>query len=323
VWGDLRHLAAEAERTQLAPEASDLLVLVGDPSGLGLRDQEAMIVDLLGERPHSVLALSRACGCVAPQLLRCRRLERIGLVRRSAATPTDALHVLGVYTPYDVEAAALGVELVGRRIGLGDVEAAQAVVREVECRAALAIMRRELNTDGRADGEERFQRAYDLLEHVASREEQEGFELSWRQVRPVVGIGAPVGAFLPGACKRLGIEAIVPDDADVANAVGAVVSQVLVSETIRIRHSEFGGYVLFAPDGRQEFARLEEAATAAHEHVVTLVRRRAAGFGTNEGQVRVSVTERTGRVSDGSTQLLEVKVCGQLVGAPTVAGAPA
>ena len=135
----------------------------------------------------------------------------------------------------------------------------------------------------------------------------------------MVGIGAPVGVFLPGACRRLGTVPIIPADADVANAVGAVTSQIFVSECVRVRPGEFGRYVLFASDGRQEFTALDRAEKAARTRVVELVRRRAAGFGTKESQVSVEVSRRVGRVQDGSTQLVEVEVRGILEGAPALA----
>jgi N-methylhydantoinase A/oxoprolinase/acetone carboxylase beta subunit len=316
---ELAQLSAAMAQRETTPEVLDFFVLAGKRKGLALKGEEARIVELLAERPHSRLALANACGCLAPQLLRVRRLEDTGLVRRSGVTPTDAMHVLGTYTPHDVEAARLGISIMGHFAGLEEGPAADAIVEAVERLLALSIMRRELATEAEAQEAERFEAARPLLERALCADGQATFHLHWRQLRPVVGIGAPVAAFLPGACRRLGIEPVVPPDADVANAVGAVTSQVFVSECVRVRPGEFGRYVMFAPDGRQEFAALEKAERAARARVVELVRRRAAGFGTQESQVSVEVSRRVGRVQDGSTQLLEVEVRGILEGAPTVA----
>ncbi len=315
---ELAALSAEMNRREVTPEVLDFYVLAGKRAGLALKGEEHRIVDMLAERPHSRLALAEACGSLAPQLLRIRRLEDIGLVRRSGVTPTDALHVLGGYTPYDAEAARLAVSILARFVGLEESTAADAIVEEVERLLALSIMRRELSDEGEAGEADGFEAARPLLERALSAEGRTTFHLHWRQLRPVVGIGAPVAAFLPGACRRLAIEPSVPPDADVANAVGAVTSQVFVSECVRVRPGEFGRYVLFAPDGRQEFAALEPAEKEARTRVVELVRKRAAGFGTRESQVGVEVSRRVGRVQDGSTQLLEVEVRGILEGAPTV-----
>lgn len=121
---------------------------------------------------------------------------------------------------------------------------------------------------------------------------------------------------MPGACRRLGATSLIPADADVANAIGAVASQVIVAETLHIRPGEFGGYVLFGAAERREFARLEPAREAAGDAVVELVRAKARAFGTDEQQVRVEVIRHVGRLRDGSTQLLELEVRGRLAGAP-------
>jgi len=187
-------------------------------------------------------------------------------------------------------------------------------VAETERRLALAIMRRELTADGAEDAD--LERYAPLLARALDGGDVDAFRLVWRQGRPVVGIGAPIQAFLPGACRRLGTEPLIPKHADVANAVGAVASQVAVFQTVRVRPGQFGGYVLFAPDGREEFGRLEAAQKAGRERVAELVRRRATGFGTAEQRVRVEVFRHLGRLKDGSAQLLEIEIQGYLTGAP-------
>jgi N-methylhydantoinase A/oxoprolinase/acetone carboxylase beta subunit len=284
-----------------------------------LDDRERRIVALLSERPHSRTELVRLCECAAPQLLRVGRLRDMGIVRLSGPTPTDALHVLGQFTAYDEDAARLAMRAVGRYVGLEEEAAARRVVAEVERLMALAVMRRELTADGERFSPEEFHQHHALLNRIVGARSDEGFRLLWQQERPVIGIGAPVGAFLPGACRRLGTEPIVPEHAGVANAVGAVISRVSVTDRIHIRPGQFGGYVMFAADERREFGRLEEAHEAATEHLVKSVRRRARRFGSSEQQVRVQVVHRIGRLNDGGTQLLEVELEGRLAGAPTLA----
>jgi N-methylhydantoinase A/oxoprolinase/acetone carboxylase beta subunit len=317
---ELEELREKAERGDAAPELLDFFVLAGDPKGLSLNEQESKIVDFLAESPHSRLALSQRCGALSPRLLRVSRLQETGLVRRSGVTPTDALHALGRYVPYDVGAADLALQILAHFVGAEPVVVAGRIVDEVQRQLALTIMRRELTAED-TEAFERFESYRPLLESAISDDGSPHFELRWRQQRPVVGIGAPVAAFLPGACERLGARPLIPEHADVANAVGAVTSKVLVRESVRIRPGEFGGYVVFAPDSRREYATLKEAESAAREHAVELVRERASGFGTREERVSVEVNRRVGRVRDGSTQLLEVEVAGALEGAPSVPAA--
>jgi hypothetical protein len=138
------------------------------------------------------------------------------------------------------------------------------------------------------------------------------------QRRAVVGIGAPVAAYLPRACLRLGSRPLIPPDADVANAIGAVTSMVTVTDRATIRPDQYGSYVVYSPDGRQEFGAIEDAEEAAREGVVRRVRAKARTYGTAQQRVRVDVGRRMGRLSDGTLQLVEVEVAGMLTGVPAL-----
>ena len=318
---DYPALREELKRMAEAVAADDLrmpefLTLVEGAEDAAAGGREGDIIEVLARGPRTRSALSDACGCQDPALLPLRRLERIGAIRRAGPTPTDALHVLGEFGTYDVEAARLGMRALGRFLRLPEQETALRVRRETERLLALALMRAEL-ADGRADcPADLFERARGLLEMAVDGTDGRHFRIAWQQKRPVVGIGAPVGAFLPGACRLLGAEPVIPDDAEVANAVGAALSKVVARTTARIRPTETGSYVLHAADLRKEYGDLRPAVAAAREHVVDLVRARAVEFGSSERQVRVAVKRRTGRLQDGSEKMLEVVVHGTLEGAP-------
>jgi N-methylhydantoinase A/oxoprolinase/acetone carboxylase beta subunit len=314
VLEDLERLSGGTEEG--AFQRGEFLVLHRANADVALSRRERQIVDLLAERPLSRAALSRACGCAAPELLPVGRLEQTGIVRRSSVTPTDALHVLGTFTAFDVAAAGLGMRALGGALGVGEAEAARLVQEETERLLALALMRRELSLDGPLASRGHLGEVRSLLERALRGGEGAPFHLRWQQSRPVVGIGAPIAAFLPGACRRLDTRPLIPPHAEVANAVGAAVSKVAVRAELRIRPSQVGGYVLYAPDCRREFARLSRAIEGARRHVVELVRRRASRFGTHEREVHVAVEPRTGRLRDGSSQLVEVVVAGTLEGMP-------
>jgi len=314
---ELRRVSRALRAGAVPPVAADFYALERSVQDLPLEGREARIVELLQEGPKSVLALSQACGCLAPQLLKIGRLERMGIVRRAGATPTDALHVLGAYRAYDEEAARVALGDLGMFIGVDAEEAARLVREETERQLALAVMRRELAEEWPASGPKVFKEHEGLLRRIVDGGRGDGFELRWRQVRPVVGIGAPAGAYL-GACRRLGMEPLIPPHAPVAGAVGAVTSEVVVRELVRIRPAQFGTYVLFAPDGRDEFGSLEAAEQEARRRVVELVRRRGRRFGTARQQVRVEVSRRVSRLQDGSLQLIEVSVEGALAGRPAL-----
>ena len=52
--------------------------------------------------------------------------------------------------------------------------------------------------------------------------------------QPVVGIGAPIHFFLPRISENLVAKTILPENADVANAIGAITSDVVVQRKAEI-----------------------------------------------------------------------------------------
>ncbi|MFO8008277.1 MAG: DUF1638 domain-containing protein [Candidatus Brocadiia bacterium] len=294
--------------------APEFLLLSGRPADGTLAGQERRMAELLSDGPMTREALCDACGAAAPELLRVGRLEAVGLLQRASVTPTDALHVLGVFTEHDAEAAGLALAALGRALDLTAEEAARRVRRAVERRLALMLMRRELTAEHGVDVEP--ERALPLLERALEDGAGRSFELAWRQNRPVVGIGAPVAAYLPGACAMLGAEPTVPPNAEVAGAVGAAATQVRVRVRARVRTDSMGHYVVYCPTGVQRFGRLPQAVEAARREVVCAARRRAERFGTRRREVEVRVTRRTGRLADGSAQLIEIHVEALVEGRP-------
>jgi len=318
---ELKDILRRIESGADGAEGIEFLTLARPPQGVRLADDENRIVEILKEGPHSRRELSARCGSISPRLLRTGRLEKMGVVRCCGATPTDALHVLGEFTAFDTEAAELATAGIAHLIGLDATETARLIKRQVQKLLALHLMRRQLGTaafDGDMPDCDNCSR---LIEHLLGADVDSGFELRWRQKRHIVGIGAPVHAYLPAACSMLGGEAVLPPDADVANAVGAATTQVLVREQLSVRPSELGTYLVYAPDGREEFATLHEAERRAREHIVELIRQRGRQYGTAEEQVEVEVLERSARLADGTLQLLELVVAGFLAGAPTAASA--
>ncbi|HOI08883.1 MAG TPA: hypothetical protein PK313_00270, partial [Myxococcota bacterium] len=78
---------------------------------------------------------------------------------------------------------------------------------------------------------------------------------------------------------------IVPEHAEVANAVGAVVSNVSAHETVAIRPSEYDSFTVYAPDGRHEVAgAFDSPSTAEVDALLAVVyRARLVALGASPG----------------------------------------
>ncbi|MEN6479265.1 MAG: hydantoinase/oxoprolinase family protein [Anaerolineales bacterium] len=186
------------------------------------------------------------------------RLLREGLVIRAGLTPTDCAHVLGWYREWDVEAANLAAALLARRLGLErDELCRKALARAVELgahhavRAILASEDPEHPVDGSLDA---------LLRRALGPGNGSLLHLGLRVNRPVVAIGAPAGTYWPRSGELLAAPVIVPEHAQVANAVGAVAGSVVVRQRAQVTPSEDSvSFIAFVPGERREFGSAAEA----------------------------------------------------------------
>jgi N-methylhydantoinase A/oxoprolinase/acetone carboxylase beta subunit len=134
---------------------------------------------------------------------------------------------------------------------------------------------------------------------------------SIRLRRPIIGIGAPAGIFLPEVARALHTDLVLPEHHQVANAVGAIAGSVMVEEEILIypRLSRSGlevlGYYVQASDERHEFEEISEALA----HARALSRERALGAAIRSGADNPQVT--LDELSDGlDTYRIRAKAVG-------------
>jgi hypothetical protein len=79
----------------------------------------------------------------------------------------------------------------------------------------------------------------------------------------LLGIGAPIHIFLPDVAKALGTTAVIPDHSQVANALGAIVGNVVATHSVAIRPNVCAagvtGYTVYGNSENRVFEALEEA----------------------------------------------------------------
>jgi hypothetical protein len=98
------------------------------------------------------------------------------------------------------------------------------------------------------------------------------FDFTFATDASLVGIGAPTHVFLPGVAKALGTACIIPEHAEVANAVGAVIADISAEAKVEILPNYtaggIAGYTVHDPKGNRVYDTLEEASRVAIEAAV-------------------------------------------------------
>jgi len=296
------------------PAVLDFFVLARPDYAGPLEPLEARAIDALRGGPLSREALGRRLGLASPILVRFRRLEELGVIQRSALTPTDLLHVTGEFRAWDVEAAEHGLATFASLFGLPPHEMIERVRRGIVERLAGQVINKEIPGACAADPAH-----WPPLLRSAFQDDGNGrLRASLSYTRPIVAIGAPVEPFFPAVGACLGAEVIIPEHADVANAIGAITSEVVVRERAVVRPGEIVNYVVHSRAGRDEHEDLPSAIESAKEHTAGLARERALKAGTLSRDVKHLVKERRAFTATGEEMLVEVLVEATVAGRPEV-----
>ena len=288
---ELIHRALDIQLTHDLPNDNDarFVLPLGDAgaSGVGLSDGEAALLARARNGAATVGSLVRGHADIA----RLTRLVTRGLVMLSAFTPTDASHVLGDYTAFDGRAAEKAATLMARkRSALGKIVAENStefsrwVVATLERRSAETVLDVALARDGFTGTA--------LSQHplvVSSLDGARGVvDVSVRLSMPIIGLGASAAIYYPAVAGLLRVEGFVPSDADVANAIGAVVGRVRVHADVYVSQPERGRFRVHHPDAGGDVGNLESAVEVAEAIARAEALRHVAEAGADGAEVTVA-----------------------------------
>jgi N-methylhydantoinase A/oxoprolinase/acetone carboxylase beta subunit len=261
-------------------QPTKFFVRSGYPKG-ELSRAEAEVLGVIGEEPVSVpeiKALIRKD--LHPQTV--DSLTRKRLVQAIGFTPTDALHVLGEYTAWNVEASRIGAEKLARLMHMTPGEFCTAVKKQVARNMALHLLSYLLAGV-----------PYSSIAKILDGNYPAKFKLSV----PVVLLGGPVRAYKEELKEIIDAEILVPQHAEVGNAIGALVGKGIKRVEILIRSASLMSpdkdFLVFAPDSRLKFSIYSEALDTATELGKKLVEDYMRDCGLSGNQIEISVEKKT------------------------------
>lgn len=250
-----------------------------------------------------------------------RRLFARGLIGLSSITPTDAAHVLGLNRVWDQSIANKALSLMARCKGADgqrlapNAEALAHRIMESVARASAEIM---LQAAFIEEGEDQQIIANPLVQQALDGTGKNGLVArSITLTAPIIGLGASAHLHHPAAAKRLGTYAVVPDDADVANAIGAVVGQVMQKVERVVSQPSDGVFAVSSHDAR--FENEVQAFEFAEEIVRAEAVKQARANGAAQVAVQVEREEKRAKV-EGRNTLIEAKIYAIASGRPALTG---
>jgi N-methylhydantoinase A/oxoprolinase/acetone carboxylase beta subunit len=295
-----------------------------DAGQASLNPQQAAIWNRLADGPQPVATL--VSGPAAVRAL--GRLVDRGLVLLAGFTPSDAAHILGLQRGWSVEAARLGAQIFLRANPQGDwrpaVDAAgfaAEVVEHVIRQSGQVILSSAIADDDHIAEREWGRLGRRLVGRALAGEPAQIplVEVRLRLTRPLVAIGAPVGAYYPEVARRLHTRLVIPPHAEVTNAVGAVASGVVQTVEALITQPSEGNFRLHIASGVEDFDDLESAAAHGIEAARAQAQALARRAGAAELQVSVSRKDKVVREKGGLDIFIESRIAATAFGRPRLA----
>ena len=258
------------------------------------------------------------------------RLEREGIVMRCGLTPTDIMHIRGDYACFDVQTARLAARCFLR--ALPEYDDDQESMNDLCDEVYNLVKRRLFENIARVFIETGYRDICpngidDQVRKIIARQwEKRGaapgssfFELRYDTTAVLIGAGAPTHIFLPDVADALGVRCIIPENSEVANAVGAAVADISAQATVSLHEgvTDDGDtyYTITAPGMREEYPTYEEAVNAAREAAGKMAAEEARRRGAL-GELTITVGEKARRSADkdGNAVDLGTKICAVATG---------
>ena len=265
-----------------------------------LNDAELEAWEMLSDKPVELDAIVQENRTYARALA---KLKRLGLAIYSGFTPSDAVHVLGINSHWNREAAELSARIWMRQMrflyGYGkwdsdDVEAGCRQVYEL----VIAQIRRllievGLNEFGLTQHSNKTDAIVETITRMVLGSHQSAqrkplFQLDFGSDYPVVAVGAPAASYYRDVANSLFVDLHLPQHADVANAFGAVMGSVIQRAQITITQPQHGQFKLFHGDEPKSFDSLEAARDQARAIVTELAQQQALDAGAIDPTVTLA-----------------------------------
>ncbi|MDP6596430.1 MAG: hydantoinase/oxoprolinase family protein [Candidatus Poribacteria bacterium] len=291
-------------------QSSDFLMYRGDIRIGGKSSLKASnnLIEKLKSGPLSLWHLTRELEVTAPSLLDTTMLESRGSLVRIGLTPTDLLHAQGIFTDWSVEAALCGIRLYARRLGIS-VEETISILRTAIDKKVVAelttvlLSQDEIPSVSKEKDQKEIQDflVKQILNGTKSPEviDEKGVvtyaDNSWsidvKVHLPLIGIGASAQAYLPPVATVLQAEGVIPEHAEVANAVGAIISRIVETVEIDIHPvynvTGIDRYEVRSPVGTRAFDSQESAVQYAIEQGKGLAIEKAKRAGADHVEIEV------------------------------------
>ncbi|MFW5998716.1 MAG: hydantoinase/oxoprolinase family protein [Halanaerobiaceae bacterium] len=280
-------------------------------------DRENNIVKALESGPLSREKLAEEVN-LSVYDLRLGNLKKNEIIMRSCLTPTDIMHLQDIFTEWDREAAFAGAEAIIKEMNISIEEFIKLINSKIREKIYYNIvtMLLEYRDENLIEDSHHLQKVI----HMVYRDYMENTNSTEKYILPdfktdysLIGIGAPIHVFLPEVAEVMHTEALIPKEAPVANAVGAVTGNISVEEEVRIKPvynvDGISFFNCFSSNQRKKFNKYDKALEWAQKEAKVISRKKAEQ--REAGQINTFVEIDEDKQND---VILEIKVTARSIG---------
>ena len=188
-----------------------------------LNETHKKVLEFLTGTPRCLTSIISHTGCHHPIQLNAARLIEQGIIERATLTPTDLLHSTGDIHLWNAEAARTVTTRAAEMNLKNPATFAEEILDQVVCTMAREVIiflacqnDKSSLPDAIGDVWGKF-----FMEHTLTKSHPL-MSVSISSRLPIIGIGGPAEYFAARVAQRLNTELILPPNAEVANAAGAV-----------------------------------------------------------------------------------------------------
>ena len=307
----------EKHKGSVAGSTRHFTIIAQAPGSLPpqLTPEEQNIVEVLRAGPATLLELTRAAGAHHPKLLPLSRLLEHHSIYQCGLTPTDLFHAVGKLDLWDRDAARRAAALTARAAGMSIKELFYTIRDRMARAVAVDIIKIHLDQQKNPQEIESCPICGQMIDFAFGKLSGP-LQARYRLTIPIVGLGAAADFFLSQTARLLETEVLLPQHRDVANAIGAVTSQVKVVRQAVVKPSMEGGYFVEGIVGSDRFQTIEAAQEAAVGYLLKTVRAIGAKAGTSHRAVHFSSRDRTVRTALNEDLFMERVIRARLSGPP-------
>ncbi len=297
---------------------TDFWVRIGQRTEEGLDPLAERILSEVAEKPLSLFQLARITDQMPSEILRrISYLERRSLIQKAGITPTDLLHITGIFQAWDRDAAERGVHILCERSKMSLPAIIQRLEEAMDRSMGIQILELILSGSNHSfKGLDECEFCNLFLDQSFRRErsvEEVQFKVNLRD--KIIGIGAPAHALLPSVAEKLGTQAVIPFYAGVANAIGAVTSAIVIKEELCIKPFQ-EGFRIHSSSGIAFFGDLGEATEEGKRGLREAAYQKAKKAGADAVEILVEEKESWATAKGGDSVFIEKTITARAMGNP-------